>query len=164
MQARSATASKISASFITLEEGFQQFGNDLNKLQVSTSSYGRSSRMTDSYKQFIELNATAFSKILKKVSDEPSVCSDYRLLTFRSGTKPPRSAFSALRRSAPADPFHSHGQKSYTYHVLLKSSPASTETRLVTFRTKLRPVCSNSELGPRARRSNMILADRPSIQ
>ncbi|KAK3170906.1 hypothetical protein OEA41_002990 [Lepraria neglecta] len=49
MQARSGTASKISASFITLEEGFQQFGNDLNKLQ-----------------QFIELNATAFSKILKK--------------------------------------------------------------------------------------------------
>lgn len=35
MQARSAIASKISASFITLEEGFQQFGNDLNKLQVS---------------------------------------------------------------------------------------------------------------------------------
>ncbi|MCJ1231654.1 phosphate system positive regulatory protein pho81, partial [Toensbergia leucococca] len=49
MQARSATTSKISASFITLEEGFQQFGNDLNKLQ-----------------QFVEINATAFSKILKK--------------------------------------------------------------------------------------------------
>lgn len=35
MQSRSATTSKLSASFITLEEGFQQFGNDLNKLQVS---------------------------------------------------------------------------------------------------------------------------------
>lgn len=34
MQARSATTSKLSASFVTLEEGFQQFGNDLNKLQV----------------------------------------------------------------------------------------------------------------------------------
>lgn len=34
MQARSATASKISTSFITLKEGFQQFRNDLNKLQV----------------------------------------------------------------------------------------------------------------------------------
>ena len=34
MQSRSATTSKISASFITLEEGFQQFGNDLNKLLV----------------------------------------------------------------------------------------------------------------------------------
>ena len=128
MQARSATASKISASFITLEEGFQQFGNDLNKLQVGASTYGCSSRMTDSYKQFIELNATAFSKILKKVGDEPSICNNYCLLTFRSGTKPPRSAFSAFRRSASADPFHSHGQKSYTFHVLLKSSPASTET------------------------------------
>ncbi|KAI9812555.1 MAG: phosphate system positive regulatory protein pho81 [Phylliscum demangeonii] len=41
--------SKLSASFMALEEGFQQFGNDLNKLQ-----------------QFIEVNATAFSKILKK--------------------------------------------------------------------------------------------------
>lgn len=34
MQARSATTSKLSASFVTLEEGFLQFGNDLNKLQV----------------------------------------------------------------------------------------------------------------------------------
>ncbi|KAL9104682.1 MAG: hypothetical protein Q9163_000425 [Psora crenata] len=49
MQARSTPASKISASFITLQEGFQQFGNDLNKLQ-----------------QFVEINNTAFSKILKK--------------------------------------------------------------------------------------------------
>ena len=36
VQARSSTASKLSASFITLEEGFQQFCNDLNKLQVSS--------------------------------------------------------------------------------------------------------------------------------
>lgn len=127
MQARSAIASKISASFITLEEGFQQFGNDLNKLQVSTFIYDRSFGMTNSSKQFIELNATAFSKILKKVGDEPSNRTTYLLLTFQSGTKPPRSAFSALRRSASADPFHSHGQRSYTYHVLLRSSPASTE-------------------------------------
>ncbi|MCJ1383078.1 phosphate system positive regulatory protein pho81 [Xylographa soralifera] len=49
MQSRSTTTSKVSASFVTLEEGFQQFGNDLNKLQ-----------------QFVEVNATAFSKILKK--------------------------------------------------------------------------------------------------
>ena len=124
MQARSATASKISASFITLEEGFQQFGNDLNKLQVSTSTDLRSSRVTDGQKQFIELNATAFSKILKKVGGAPSNRKDYLLLTLRSGTKPPRSAFSALRRSASADPFHSHGQKSYTYRVLLRSNPA----------------------------------------
>ncbi|CAJ2511461.1 Uu.00g070860.m01.CDS01 [Anthostomella pinea] len=41
--------SRRSAKFTTLEEGFQQFANDLNKLQ-----------------QFIEINGTAFSKILKK--------------------------------------------------------------------------------------------------
>ncbi|KAI4117716.1 MAG: hypothetical protein LQ345_002110 [Seirophora villosa] len=36
MQSRNAIAPKISASFITLEEGFQQFGTDLNKLQSRT--------------------------------------------------------------------------------------------------------------------------------
>ena len=36
VQARSTRASKLSASFLTLEEGFQQFCNDLNKLQVSS--------------------------------------------------------------------------------------------------------------------------------
>ncbi|KAI4216377.1 MAG: hypothetical protein LQ351_001387 [Letrouitia transgressa] len=49
LAARGVSISKTSANFITLEEGFQQFGNDLNKLQ-----------------QFVDTNATAFSKILKK--------------------------------------------------------------------------------------------------
>ena len=67
MQARSAHASKISASFVTLEEGFQQFGNDLNKLQV-ISICPSSCSLSDNGQQFVEINATAFSKILKKVS------------------------------------------------------------------------------------------------
>ncbi|KAK0747517.1 hypothetical protein B0T21DRAFT_278089 [Apiosordaria backusii] len=41
--------SRRSAKFTTLQEGFQQFANDLNKLQL-----------------FVEVNGTAFSKILKK--------------------------------------------------------------------------------------------------
>ncbi|KOS22435.1 Ankyrin repeat protein nuc-2 [Escovopsis weberi] len=41
--------SRRSSKFTTLEEGFQQFASDLNKLQ-----------------QFVEINGTAFSKILKK--------------------------------------------------------------------------------------------------
>jgi CDK inhibitor PHO81 len=49
LQSRNQSISRLSAKFTTLEEGFQQFGNDLNKLQ-----------------QFIEINGTAFSKILKK--------------------------------------------------------------------------------------------------
>lgn len=49
LQSRSQNTSRRSAKFRTLEEGFQQFGNDLNKLQ-----------------QFVEINGTAFSKILKK--------------------------------------------------------------------------------------------------
>ncbi|KAH6683267.1 hypothetical protein B0J14DRAFT_142960 [Halenospora varia] len=49
LQSRGGSTSRLSAKFTTLEEGFQQFGNDLNKLQ-----------------QFIEINGTAFSKILKK--------------------------------------------------------------------------------------------------
>ncbi|KAH8811787.1 hypothetical protein F5884DRAFT_855122 [Xylogone sp. PMI_703] len=49
IHSRSQHTSRRSAKFTTLEEGFQQFGNDLNKLQ-----------------QFVEINGTAFSKILKK--------------------------------------------------------------------------------------------------
>ncbi|KAL5324196.1 hypothetical protein ACEPPN_008740 [Leptodophora sp. 'Broadleaf-Isolate-01'] len=49
LQSRNQSTSRRSAKFTTLEEGFQQFGNDLNKLQ-----------------QFVEINGTAFSKILKK--------------------------------------------------------------------------------------------------
>ncbi|KIN05544.1 hypothetical protein OIDMADRAFT_38067 [Oidiodendron maius Zn] len=49
LQTRSQSITRLSAKFTTLEEGFQQFGNDLNKLQ-----------------QFVEINGTAFSKILKK--------------------------------------------------------------------------------------------------
>ncbi|KAI9643909.1 phosphate system positive regulatory protein pho81 [Ciborinia camelliae] len=49
LQSRSQNTSTRSAKFTTLEEGFQQFGNDLNKLQ-----------------QFVEVNGMAFSKILKK--------------------------------------------------------------------------------------------------
>lgn len=36
MQSRQETTSKVSSTFITLEEGFQQFNNDLNKLQVGS--------------------------------------------------------------------------------------------------------------------------------
>ncbi|KIW05164.1 uncharacterized protein PV09_03715 [Verruconis gallopava] len=49
MQARQPPASKLSSRYIALEEGFRQFSSDLAKLQ-----------------QFIEINQTAFSKILKK--------------------------------------------------------------------------------------------------
>ncbi|RPB28530.1 ankyrin repeat protein [Terfezia boudieri ATCC MYA-4762] len=50
MQSRSGgTNNKVSATYITLQEGFLLFQVDLNKLQ-----------------QFVDLNATAFSKILKK--------------------------------------------------------------------------------------------------
>lgn len=37
VQSRGTSTPKISASFITLEEGFEQFGSDLNKLQVPSS-------------------------------------------------------------------------------------------------------------------------------
>ena len=49
LQLRGHAGSRRSAKFTTLEEGFQQFAADLNKLQ-----------------QFVEINGTAFSKILKK--------------------------------------------------------------------------------------------------
>ncbi|KAM7208679.1 ankyrin repeat protein nuc-2 [Naviculisporaceae sp. PSN 640] len=49
LRSRNNGVSRRSAKFTTLQEGFQQFANDLNKLQ-----------------QFVEINGTAFSKILKK--------------------------------------------------------------------------------------------------
>ncbi len=49
LRSRGDAVSRRSAKFTTLQEGFQQFANDLNKLQ-----------------QFVEINGTAFSKILKK--------------------------------------------------------------------------------------------------
>ncbi|THC94601.1 hypothetical protein EYZ11_005924 [Aspergillus tanneri] len=49
IQSRAVTSSKAPANFVTLFEGFQQFDGDLNKLQ-----------------QFVEINETAMSKILKK--------------------------------------------------------------------------------------------------
>ena len=67
MQARLGAASKNSSTFITLEEGFSQFGQDLNKLQVGRVRNFESQSVTDALQQFVEINATAFSKILKKV-------------------------------------------------------------------------------------------------
>ncbi|KAL1586745.1 hypothetical protein WHR41_04513 [Cladosporium halotolerans] len=49
LQHRATPASKLSSSYVTLDEGFRLFSNDLDKLQ-----------------QFVEVNQTAFSKILKK--------------------------------------------------------------------------------------------------
>jgi len=49
LRSRNNGVSRRSAKFTTLQEGFQQFANDLNKLQ-----------------QFVQINGTAFSKILKK--------------------------------------------------------------------------------------------------
>ncbi|KAF8474962.1 ankyrin repeat protein nuc-2 [Kalaharituber pfeilii] len=49
LQSRNWANNKLSATFITLQEGFQRFQDDLTKLQ-----------------KFMDLNATGFSKILKK--------------------------------------------------------------------------------------------------
>lgn len=49
MQSQPTESSKTSSRYIALEEGFRQFSSDLSKLQ-----------------QFVEINQTAFSKILKK--------------------------------------------------------------------------------------------------
>jgi len=56
LQSRPTHASKLSSSYVTLDEGFRLFSNDLDKLQ-----------------QFVEVNQTAFSKILKKVRSYPVV-------------------------------------------------------------------------------------------
>ncbi|KAF2204706.1 SPX-domain-containing protein [Delitschia confertaspora ATCC 74209] len=57
MQQHPESVSKVSSRYIALEEGLKQFSMDLNKLQ-----------------QFVEVNATAFSKILKKWDKASKVC------------------------------------------------------------------------------------------
>ncbi|KAK3670485.1 phosphate system positive regulatory protein pho81 [Recurvomyces mirabilis] len=49
LESRATPASKLSSGYVLLDEGFRLFSNDLDKLQ-----------------QFVEVNQTAFSKILKK--------------------------------------------------------------------------------------------------
>lgn len=66
IQAQSSSASRLSSNFYTLDEGFRQYSSDLNKLQVRRSESITIGR-TDIPQQFIDTNATAFSKILKKV-------------------------------------------------------------------------------------------------
>lgn len=65
LQHRATPASKLSSSYVTLDEGFRLFSNDLDKLQ-----------------QFVEVNQTAFSKILKKVWSFCSFVLEGRQLTF----------------------------------------------------------------------------------
>jgi len=55
LQSRATHASKLSSSYVTLEEGFRLFSSDLDKLQ-----------------QFVQVNQLAFSKILKKVRSCPA--------------------------------------------------------------------------------------------
>ena len=55
LQSRATPASKVSSRYISLDEGFRLFSHDLDKLQ-----------------QFVEVNQTAFSKILKKVLFHPT--------------------------------------------------------------------------------------------
>ncbi|KAL4783233.1 SPX domain-containing protein [Aspergillus varians] len=57
VQSRTVTKSKAPANLVALLEGFQQFDGDLNKLQ-----------------QFVEINETAMSKILKKVCQTNAFC------------------------------------------------------------------------------------------
>ncbi|CAK4033336.1 Ankyrin repeat nuc-2, partial [Lecanosticta acicola] len=49
LQSKAGPASKLSSSYVTLDEGFRLFSSDLDKLQ-----------------QFVQVNQTAFTKILKK--------------------------------------------------------------------------------------------------
>ena len=67
LKLRNPVISKRSTHYITLEQGFQEFIKDLNKLQVSVDP-AQNSALANELKQFIDINATAFSKILKKVS------------------------------------------------------------------------------------------------
>lgn len=66
MQQHPQSVSKTSSRYIALEEGLKQFSTDLNKLEVIGSNAVLIGE-TNLTQQFVEVNETAFSKILKKV-------------------------------------------------------------------------------------------------
>lgn len=68
VQSRRTANSKAPANLVSLLEGYQSFDSDLNKLQVRLHPFQE--MIVDSpivVKQFVEINETAVSKILKKV-------------------------------------------------------------------------------------------------
>jgi CDK inhibitor PHO81 len=68
VQSRTATNSKVPGYFVSLFEGFQQFDGDLNKLQVPNHRLKCTGCAANMGKQqFVAINETAVSKILKKV-------------------------------------------------------------------------------------------------
>jgi CDK inhibitor PHO81 len=66
MQQHPQSVSKTSSRYIALEEGLKQFSMDLNKLEV-IGPYALGASHANLTQQFVEVNETAFSKILKKV-------------------------------------------------------------------------------------------------
>jgi CDK inhibitor PHO81 len=66
MQQHPQSVSKTSSRYVALEEGLKQFSMDLNKLEVIGARLTRIVK-ANLTKQFVEVNETAFSKILKKV-------------------------------------------------------------------------------------------------
>lgn len=66
MQQHPHSVSKTSSRYIALEEGLKQFSMDLNKLEV-IGSHAPGVVQANLTQQFVEVNETAFSKILKKV-------------------------------------------------------------------------------------------------
>ncbi|KAI4173519.1 MAG: hypothetical protein LQ343_002857 [Gyalolechia ehrenbergii] len=68
MQARNTAVPKISASFITLEEGFQQFGTDLSKLQWDKTSKSRTKELYLS--RAVEVQPCFNRDIISDLSDQ----------------------------------------------------------------------------------------------
>lgn len=66
MQQHPQSVSKTSSRYVALEEGLKQFSMDLNKLEVIGPPAHKADE-TNLSQQFVEVNETAFSKILKKV-------------------------------------------------------------------------------------------------
>lgn len=72
MQTRRPANSKAPANLVSLLEGYQSFDSDLNKLQVGSDTLQKVIvRSPIGVKQFVEINETAVSKILKKVRRLP---------------------------------------------------------------------------------------------
>ncbi|KAG8528096.1 uncharacterized protein KY384_007012 [Bacidia gigantensis] len=71
MQGRTNTRSKVSASFIVVEEGFQLFCNDLNKLQVNIPLINRLTRLT---RQWDKTSKSRFKELYLSRAVEVQPC------------------------------------------------------------------------------------------
>ncbi len=162
MQARNTATPKISASFITLEEGFQQFGTDLSKLQVCSrvlyplSSYSKPTAIRRDQRYCLLEDLEEGKHEHTPHFARPGADT---ILVGQNFQSPPTVT---SRSSALADRRYSLGPRSSTFPGLSRCSLASTEMLSAIFRTRRRRASWNLVHGPKGTRCSTTRPGHPS--